>query len=129
MGKKKSPTRNAASKKASKKSVPKKAMTSKAMPTANAASDKAGDDSWLTCTDYELVIVTGAAFECRFTATTGSNMKHVLDLDSEQDQPKLASDLFDALQNWPDVGIRFKSKKGSGSAPAVITEIERVHPR
>jgi hypothetical protein len=113
---------------APKKSSPMNAaqINSKA-PSDNSKPDDSGVDSWITCADYELTVGTGANFECRFTATDDRNVKHVLDVDSEQDQQALVRDLFDALQIWPDVDIQFKSKK-VGSSPLEITEIKRLHP-
>jgi hypothetical protein len=111
-----------------KKSLPKNAIQINAkVPSGNAKPDDSGADSWITCVNYELTLGTGANFECRFTATDDRNVEHVLDVDSEQDQPSLIRDLFDALQIWPDVDIQFKSKN-VGPLRLEIKEIRRLHP-
>jgi hypothetical protein len=94
---------------------------------AGTVGKKGADGTWITCASYDLQVGTGADFEFRFAAVDTSKKKHILDLDKESDHPELARDLFDALQIWPKVGIRFQSEKVTGAAIPQITKIERVH--
>jgi hypothetical protein len=87
-------------------------------------------DSWLTCATYEFRAKREAGdFLFRFSAYDTSGARHSLELDNEADRHELAQDLYDALQIWPLVDIKFRSEKVAGAAYPQITAVQRLHPR
>jgi len=108
-----------------------KAKADKASVSADsAATSDAAAEPWLTCVRYEFQVARLVGdFQFRFSVYDKSGARHSLELDNKTDCPDLAQDLYDALQIWPEVNIKFKSKKVDGAAYPQITAIQRIHPR